>query len=224
MKKSLLSFVVSTLVFASFAAPASAQKYTATIESTPAGQTVDLYKKGKEKVIKSCETPCVFKLKASKLYELKAVNNAGQTIYLPINAPTDGNRSFDIKVYFDVNDDSATALSMMRDAPPEAIYPRGETPPRPLVRMPGHLPPSVSKSGHCEMIFDVQETGRPTNIRAKSCSSAEYAPVSIEAVARFKYRPQGMRENEEWQAVYSTGEETKLTYRVLDKEGNVLAE
>jgi protein TonB len=63
---------------------------------------------------------------------------------------------------------------------------------QPMVRIPPTYPPRAAEQGvegNCVMNFDVSPDGQPFNIRAASCTSAQFESTSMRAVERWRYQP-----------------------------------
>lgn len=94
---------------------------------------------------------------------------------------------------------------------------------QPIVRVGGAVPNRAlrdGRSGHCLMRFDVDSLGQPFNVSAYSCSHPMFAENSVKATKKFKYLPKykgGIPVN-------MIGVETKITYKVMDENGQLLPE
>ena len=85
---------------------------------------------------------------------------------------------------------------------------------QPLVRIPHVMPAGAERSGHCDMVFDVDPSGSPFNIRP-SCSARIFQRPSVRAVQKWKYQPK----IENGVAVARSGVSTRLTYDLTDDRG-----
>ena len=57
----------------------------------------------------------------------------------------------------------------------------------PLVRIPPLMPRNARRSGHVQVIFDVDESGKPFNIRVLSSTEPVFERPSIESVKKWKF-------------------------------------
>ena len=92
------------------------------------------------------------------------------------------------------------------------VIPDGDV--QPLVRIPHAMPAGADRSGHCNMVFDVDPSGSPFNIRP-SCSARIFQRPSVRAVEKWKYQPK----IEGGVAVSRSGVTTRLTYDLMDERG-----
>lgn len=193
------------------------QKSLLKIVSETPGAKVAVYIEGSRRSYKTCETPCEFLLKTGKDYKLVGEMADGSIIRLP--AILDG------VVYFDPANRSKTSISLVPEkvsGGDETVLP-GEKGPKPLKRVPKPIPHGANKSGHCNMRFDVDKSGRTTNVAA-DCTEDIFISPSLEAVMLFEYSPQYRVEGTESVPVYTTGLKTKLQYQMLDEYGDLIPE
>ena len=90
----------------------------------------------------------------------------------------------------------------------------------PIVRVPPIMPTRATKSGHCNMVFDVNAEGITYNIRATSCSQQLFMKASIKSVQKWKYRASI---NNGHSAGFK-GVKTTITFILNDDRGNELPE
>lgn len=90
----------------------------------------------------------------------------------------------------------------------------------PRARIPPIYPAGGSRSGHCKVSLDVTPKGKPVNVKAISCSEAIFSESSVKAVQKFRYNPK----LEDGRPVWMRGEEIKITFRLMDINGNVIPE
>ena len=90
----------------------------------------------------------------------------------------------------------------------------------PLVRIPPVMPPRASKSGRCELQFDLSPNGTPFNIVATYCSESHFKRPSVKSVARWKYRPRIV----DGQGVTRTGLRETIIFKLLDERGKLIPE
>lgn len=82
------------------------------------------------------------------------------------------------------------------------------------------LPPSVKESGHCKVLYDIDEAGKTYKIRTTSCTHGPLANISVEEVKSWTYEPKIVDGTE----VKRIGIEAIVTYRVTDEQGNTIPE
>ena len=87
-------------------------------------------------------------------------------------------------------------------------------------RIPPIMPSTATKSGHCRLMFDVDEKGDTFNIKNTYCSEDLFAPSSIESVKQWQYPPRIVK----GKPVVRKAVETKITYILQDEDGNPLPE
>ncbi|MGB6317748.1 MAG: energy transducer TonB [Litorimonas sp.] len=90
----------------------------------------------------------------------------------------------------------------------------------PLVRIPPVMPPRATRSGHCQIGFDIGPDGRPFNVQALSCSQALFSRSAVRSVEKWTYRP----EIRDGLAVTRTGLKTKISFVLSDERGQVIPE
>ncbi|NNE57101.1 MAG: energy transducer TonB [Hellea sp.] len=90
----------------------------------------------------------------------------------------------------------------------------------PTIRTAGIMPDRAERSGHCKMVFDVSPDGGTANIRAQYCSDRIFERASVNATAKFKYRPKRV----DGQYVTMTGVETTIRYVLKDDRGRIIPE
>jgi hypothetical protein len=90
----------------------------------------------------------------------------------------------------------------------------------PCFRIPPQMPEGAKRSGHCQMVFDVDETGQPRNIRVTFCTDPIYEAPSMGTIHWWHYTPK----TERGQALVQTGIESKMTFRLADEAGNLIPE
>lgn len=77
-----------------------------------------------------------------------------------------------------------------------------------------------SKSGHVQVMFDVNDQGEAINIRALSSTNAILEPASIAAVKKWKFTKKNPEEREEERR----GITNKITFQLLSGSGTILPE
>lgn len=123
----------------------------------------------------------------------------------PIIAPLQLKHTFDPKRY------------VIRTSVP--IIP-SDTDPQPLIRVPPIMPLRATRSGRCQMGFDIGADGIPFNIVASSCSEAVFRRDAIRAVGKWVYRP----EIKDGLPVMQTGMTTTIRFRLMDGRGEIIPE
>lgn len=90
----------------------------------------------------------------------------------------------------------------------------------PIVRVPPIMPIRATKSGHCDMVFDVNAEGVTYNIRATSCSQQVFLKASIKSVQKWKYRASISNGH----SAGFKGVKTTITFILNDGQGNKISE
>jgi len=91
---------------------------------------------------------------------------------------------------------------------------------QPIVRIPPSIPRRATKSGHCLMRFDVNNKGKPLNIVATSCTDRVFEHEAIKSVQKWEFKPRYVNRV----SVARKGVETKVTFKLTDKNGNIIPE
>lgn len=90
----------------------------------------------------------------------------------------------------------------------------------PLVRIPSMFPPNATKSGHCQMVFNVNEKGQTVNVKPIYCTQDVFEPASIKSVKLWKYNPK----IENGVPVYRKNVESTVRYQLMNECGNIIPE
>lgn len=88
----------------------------------------------------------------------------------------------------------------------------------PIVRKPASVPEGAHRSGHCNLVFDVDASGQPYNIKIKFCTARVFEIEAIRAVSGFKYRLKIIDGEPRPRA----GVETRVPFNVVDEKGNII--
>lgn len=91
---------------------------------------------------------------------------------------------------------------------------------QPIVRIPPIMPPWATRSGHCQMQFDVDEKGNTYNVKALYCTQDVFSEASIASLSRWKYNPKIVS----GKPAKQTGVTSKIAYKLVDECGNLLTE
>ena len=91
---------------------------------------------------------------------------------------------------------------------------------QPIVRIPPFMPPRATRSGHCQMQFDVDEKGNTYNVEALYCTQDVFSKASIASLSRWKYNPKTVN----GKPTKQTGVTSKMAYKLVDECGNLLTE
>lgn len=95
-----------------------------------------------------------------------------------------------------------------------------DTDPQPLIRVPPIMPPRATRSGHCQMAFDISPEGTPFNIKASSCSETVFQRPAVRAVGKWVYRP----EIKDGLPIMRTGLTTTIRFRLMNDRGGIIPE
>ncbi|WP_418152616.1 energy transducer TonB [Litorimonas sp. RW-G-Af-16] len=91
---------------------------------------------------------------------------------------------------------------------------------QPLVRIPPTMPMRATKSGHCNVVFDVSPEGKPFNVRASYCSQSMFERPAIKSVQNWQYNPQMV----DGRAVTVNDIQTKISFRLVDERNQIIPE
>ena len=91
---------------------------------------------------------------------------------------------------------------------------------QPLVRIPPFFPSTATRSGHCQMKFDVDEIGRPQNIEALYCTQKAFIEPASSSLAKWTYNPKISN----GKAVLRKDVMSKISFRLTDTCGNLIPE
>lgn len=98
--------------------------------------------------------------------------------------------------------------------------PEFDTDIKPLVRFPASFPSRVQKSGHCFLIYDINEKGKPKNIKVGYCTDEVFSKKAVKSLKKWKYEP-AMRDDV---PVLRKTAKTKIRFQLADECGNILPE
>lgn len=90
----------------------------------------------------------------------------------------------------------------------------------PIFRAAPAMPPRAQRSGHCDVVFDVNSSGITYNVRIISCSDKLFSRASIKAAGKWKYRAQMI----DGKSVSRTGLHTTITFELTDGHGRLIPE
>ncbi len=88
----------------------------------------------------------------------------------------------------------------------------------PILRAKPVMPARAERSGHCNVMFDVNANGSTYNVQVLNCSQNLFARAAVKAAGKWKYRPQTIA----GKAVPRTGVRTMITFRLMDEHGRVI--
>lgn len=92
--------------------------------------------------------------------------------------------------------------------------------PKPIIRHWPVMPSRATKSGHCDVRFNINSSGKPYDIRAISCTQSLFRSASIKSVQKWNYRPE-MRNGK---AVSHKGIQTKIRFLLKDENNQIIPE
>ena len=90
----------------------------------------------------------------------------------------------------------------------------------PLFRAKPPMPMRAEKSGHCDVMFDVNADGNTYNVSVLRCSQSVFASASIKAAGKWKYRAQVI----DGQSIPRTGIKTTISFHLTDERGRIIPE
>lgn len=91
---------------------------------------------------------------------------------------------------------------------------------QPLKRTPPVMPRSASRSGHANVLFDLNEDGKPVNISIINSTEPKFEKPSMEAVENWVYSAA----DEESNPADRKDIAVKITYQLVDRSGNIIPE
>ena len=89
---------------------------------------------------------------------------------------------------------------------------------KPCTRVPPQMPTAASKSGHCNVMFDIEPSGYLRNIRIVRCSDDIFKQASEYALTWWFYDPQVSDSKPIW----TRNERAKLTFRLTNEQGGII--
>lgn len=90
----------------------------------------------------------------------------------------------------------------------------------PIKRIPPIMPYAAERSGHANLMFDIDEDGKPTNIKVISSTEKVFEKPSIEAVEQWIYSPLSEENKDENRKDIAT----KITFVLSTASGRIIPE
>jgi len=90
----------------------------------------------------------------------------------------------------------------------------------PVMRIPPVMPRTARRSGHVNFKFDVNDEGNPVNIEVVSATEKRFIKPALKSLKAWEYDPIADDDNPETRK----GIVTKITFRLTDERGRLLAE
>lgn len=214
----LLVSLVGFLSLAFVPSLAAARTITVDFLSDKAGTTVEVTSVDDlNTIIHSCLTPCSIELrkKKKKRYEVMFYKSG----YL-------------LEQEHLISDATIDQISVnMRTAKPvwentSAFYKRnckntpGDHPAIKCVRIPSIMPPKAKRSGHCEIVFQVDKYGVVINSKIVYCTDKIFARSSLKAARKWRYIPEVQNGN----SVVSSKISVKINFILQDAKGQLKPE
>lgn len=169
------------------------------------------------------ETPCELSLNRVVPKELivEHPQYIPYVIYLaPLGDGWDAIFSAPIKLDLIVNpDDVAKALEKCR-AERAQIADQDNVDAQACYRVPPYMPRLAMASGHCYVVFDIEVTGKPSNVRVTRCTDGIFRGASIKAVENWVYLPA----QKNGALIVREGVETKMSFKLTDEFGRLIPE
>ncbi len=205
-------------------AEAAAYIRQAKFTSLPNGAIIVVHKQDKDFTpLGGCTTPCTMDLDYRGRYiGIAQMSGAQETKgeFIPVAFPPKDEQG--VAVHFTRTSPSSVTLSAL-SAPDFSVAAGNavkDKEAKALVQIAGFMPKGVTKSGHCQMRFDVTQQGIPTNMQAASCTDNIFRAPSLTALAKWSYNPRLKDGN----PVGIIGVETKMSYKLVGSNGKVMAE
>ena len=92
----------------------------------------------------------------------------------------------------------------------------------PLVRIPPRMPSNARRSGHVNVVFDVDEKGKPFNIRVLNSTEKLFEKPSIESVKKWVYSPIGRAGDGESKPRKDVS--NKINFKLTNSRGQLIPE
>lgn len=92
--------------------------------------------------------------------------------------------------------------------------------PVPLLRVPPMMPRNARRSGHVNVIFDVNDNGRPVNIRAMSTTDKAFVKPALKSIEKWQYSPRDAETDPDLRKEVAS----KITFRLTARNGRVIPE
>lgn len=187
---------------------------TVQVSSDPPGATAALHELRNGEPLEACKTPCELHVSPSRKYMIVLYKFGHQP--RPVFTPGTAEERH---AWLGIN--YLEVLGKQKKCRKEfKSEPLIDSKALPCVRVPPVIPNQAEKSGHCKMIFDVNEKGRPHNIRTRTCTETIFEKPSKASIHWWFYHPKVER----GQAVTQTDVTTKVSFRLSDEEGNLIPE
>ncbi len=175
---------------------------------------VTLHHKRTGQALESCTTPCILHGRSNRTYILSMYKDG----YIPIVARTGPmNWAKGQKLFF-IKDDTTKLMEQFNCYQAFQKSEKIDRDAKPCLRTPPHLPLQIRRSGHCIISLDVSATGKPQNVKVKSCTDKVLKANSLRAVKEWYYTPKV----EGGVAVMQTGLVERIRYRLDNGKGKVL--
>lgn len=170
-------------------------------------------------IVATCQMPCDITLDKSRDYVVSAATRGSKPYLMGFSPATWEAAKTRYPIYFGMN-----FVAHMERA--KACYEAHIEAGRPdqeavaCVRVPPTMPETATRSGHCKMMFDVAETGWPSNVRAISCTEEQYRRPAVGSVKWWYYTPKTQR----GQFVTQTNVESTVSFRLTNMDGQIIGE
>lgn len=90
--------------------------------------------------------------------------------------------------------------------------------PVPLMRIPPIMPRSAKRSGHVDVVFDVDEKGKPFNIKSIYATEPVFVKAALTSVAKWRYSPLA----DEVDPASRKGIASKISFRLVNHRGKII--
>jgi len=170
----------------------------------------------------ACKTPCSLVIDTRKNAIIMGEVSIGSSdkstvVFLPAFVPR--RESEGIKIHFSrtspihVNYTPLSAGTVSLET--GAVYDKDALP---LVHVLPLMPWQARRGGSCTVKFDVTPKGIPMNLTTQSCANEIFIAPSLRSVAQWKFVPR----KKDGRPVGIVGVETKLTYKLVGKDGKLV--
>ena len=92
--------------------------------------------------------------------------------------------------------------------------------PQPLLRVPPTMPKRAKRSGHVQVSFDIDEAGKPINIKSIYATESVFVEPSLKSVEQWLYSPMDSDADPQTRK----GISSKVTFMLRDRGGRIIPE
>lgn len=182
-----------------------------------AGAIASLHDTKTGQIISACRAPCVFQTvdKTDYLIGFTAPGHWPRVEWIGGDYPNGAT----VSTYMG-EDMFAVARKASRCWSNHIVAGKPDQDAEPCMRFGPRVPERATRSGYCEVQFDILPTGWVDNVKAVSCTDPVFAEVSESTVGWWYYVPKTQR----GQTVKTIGEITTMRFQLVDENGDVIGD